>query len=159
MMEFTLWDIIRNLLFAMRWTLALSLTALIGGVLLMFLLLTLRLTCKTRINRLISLYVNLFQGTPILMQLFLVFFAFPLVGIEVSPWTAASVCLILYASAYLLDIWYSAVRSLPRGQWEACRVLGLSFPQTMCTSSCLRPCVWPRHRVWDSSSSSSKTHP
>ena len=44
MMEFTLWDIIRNLLFAMRWTLALSLTALIGGALLPLLLLTLRLT-------------------------------------------------------------------------------------------------------------------
>ncbi len=131
MMEFTLWDIIRNLLFAMRWTLALSLVALGGGALFTMLLLTLRLTCGARVNRAISLYVNLFQGTPILMQLFLVFFAFPLVGIEVSPWTAASVCLILYASAYLLDIWYSAVRSLPRGQWEACRVLGLSFPQTM----------------------------
>ena len=105
--------------------------ALGGGAIFTLVLLTLRLTCGARVNRAISLYVNLFQGTPILMQLFLVFFAFPLVGIEVSPWTAASVCLILYASAYLLDIWYSAVRSLPRGQWEACRVLGLSFPQTM----------------------------
>ncbi len=65
------------------------------------------------------------------MQLFLVFFTFPLLGVEVSPWTAAGVCLTLYASAYLIDIWYSAVQSLPKGQWEACRVLGLSFTQTL----------------------------
>lgn len=131
MIEFTLWDIIRNLLFAMRWTVVLSLSALLGGGLLTSLLLVLRLTGTPRINRIISLYVNLFQGTPILMQLFLVFFAFPLVGLHVSPWTAATVCLTLYASAYLLDIWHSAVLSLPRGQWEACRVLGLSFFQTL----------------------------
>ena len=92
MMEFTLWDIIRKRLFALRWTLALSLVALGGGAIFTLVLLTLRLTCGARVNRAISLYVNLFQGTPILMQLFLVFFAFPLVGIEVSPWTAASVC-------------------------------------------------------------------
>lgn len=131
MFEFTNWDIIRNLLLALRWTVILSLTAFAGGALVTLTLLLLRLVSGRRVNQLISLYVDLFQGTPVLMQLFLVFFAFPLVGIEVSPMTAAGVCLTLYASAYLLDIWHSAIMSLPKGQWEACRVLGLTFTQTM----------------------------
>ena len=129
--EFTNWDIISSLLLAMRWTVLLSLIAFAGGTLITIVLLLLRLTCGKTVNLLVSAHVNLFQGTPLLMQLFLVFFTFPLLGVEVSPWTAAGVCLTLYASAYLIDIWYSAVQSLPKGQWEACRVLGLSFTQTL----------------------------
>ena len=129
--EFTNWDIISSLLLAMRWTVLLSLIAFAGGTLITIVLLLLRLTCGKTVNLLVSAHVNLFQGTPLLMQLFLVFFTFPLLGVEVSPWTAAGVCLTLYASAYLIDIWYSAVQSLSKGQWEACRVLGLSFTQTL----------------------------
>ena len=129
--EFTNWDIISSLLLAMRWTVLLSLIAFAGGTLITIVLLLLRLTCGKTVNLLVSAHVNLFQGTPLLMQLFLVFFTFLLLGVEVSPWTAAGVCLTLYASAYLIDIWYSAVQSLSKGQWEACRVLGLSFTQTL----------------------------
>lgn len=111
--EFTNWDIISSLLLAMRWTVLLSLIAFAGGTLITIVLLLLRLTCGKTVNLLVSAHVNLFQGTPLLMQLFLVFFTFPLLGVEVSPWTAAGVCLTLYASAYLIDIWYSAVQSLP----------------------------------------------
>ncbi len=131
MIEFTTWDIIRNLLLAMRWTVLLSLTAFAGAAVVTTLLLILKLVFKGYVGTVITLYTDLFQGTPILMQLFLVFFALPLVGIEVTPWAAAASCLTMYASAYLLDIWYGSVMALPRGQWEACRVLGLSFRQTL----------------------------
>ncbi|WP_150323928.1 ABC transporter permease subunit, partial [Enterobacter hormaechei] len=54
-----------------------------------------------------------------------------LFGIDVSPWTAASLALTFYTSAFLLDIWYGSIRALPKGQWEASRCLGLTFGQTL----------------------------
>ncbi|MDO5531967.1 amino acid ABC transporter permease [Sutterella sp.] len=128
--EFTTWDIVRNLLLAMRWTVLLSILAFAGGAVVTALLLWARLCFRGAVEKVTQGYIDLFQGTPVLMQLFLVFFAFPLIGIEVSPWTAAGLCLTLYASAFMLDIWKGSIDALPRGQWEACRVLGLTFTQT-----------------------------
>lgn len=73
MMAFTDWDIVRNLLLAARWTLLLSLTAFIGGALVTFPLMLLRLTKRKWPTRFVHLYSELFQGTPLLMQLFLAF--------------------------------------------------------------------------------------
>lgn len=87
---------------------------------------------KLWVQRLIRGYIELFQGTPLLMQLFLAFFGVALFGIDVSPWTAAALALTLYTSAFLLDIWYGSIRALPKGQWEASRCLGLNFSQTLC---------------------------
>lgn len=131
MTTFTDWDIIRNLLLAGRWTVLLSLVAFTGGALVTLPLLLLRLTGGRQVKRLIRGYIELFQGTPLLMQLFLAFFGVALFGIDVSAWTAASVALTLYTSAFLLDIWFGSIRALPKGQWEASRCLGLSFGQTL----------------------------
>ena len=117
MTTFTDWDIVRNLLLAGRWTVLLSLTAFIGGALVTLPLLLLRLRGKLWVQRLIRGYIELFQGTPLLMQLFLAFFGVALFGIDVSPWTAAALALTLYTSAFLLDIWYGSIRALPKGQW------------------------------------------
>jgi polar amino acid transport system permease protein len=76
------------------------------------------------VKRLIRGYIELFQGTPLLMQLFLAFFGVALFGIDVSPWTAASVALTLLHQRLLLDIWFGSIRALPKGQWEASRCLG-----------------------------------
>jgi len=65
------------------------------------------------------------------MQLFLAFFGVGLFGIDVAPWTAASLALTFYTSAYLLDIWHGSIQALPKGQWEASRCLGLNFGQTL----------------------------
>ena len=131
MNTFTDWDIIRNLLLAGRWTVLLSLVAFSGGALVTLPLLLLRLTGGRQVKRLIRGYIELFQGTPLLMQLFLAFFGVAMFGIDVSPWTAASLALTLYTSAFLLDIWFGSIRALPKGQWEASRCLGLSFGQTL----------------------------
>lgn len=131
MMTFTDWDIVRNLLLAARWTLLLSLTAFIGGTLVTLPLLLLRLTKRRWPRRMVYLYCELFQGTPLLMQLFLAFFGLGLFGVNVSPWTAAALALTLYTSAYLVDIWSGSIAALPKGQWEASRCLGLDFGQTL----------------------------
>lgn len=131
MMAFTDWDIVRNLLLAARWTLLLSLTAFVGGALVTFPLMLLRLTKRKWPTRFVHLYSELFQGTPLLMQLFLAFFGLALFGIDVSPWTAAALALTLFTSAFLVDIWCGSVEALPKGQWEASRCLGLDFGQTL----------------------------
>lgn len=131
MMQFTDWDIFRSLLMAARWTVALSLIAFVGGGLLGLFITLLRSTRHSVFTGVIKLYVELFQGTPLLMQLFLTFFGLSLVGVEVSAWTAAVLSLTLFSSAFFHDIWRGCIESLPKGQWEACRTLGLSYLQTM----------------------------
>lgn len=131
MYEFTLWDIARNLLLAMRWTVGLSLIAFVGGGLLGALLVVLRLTGTRFLRRVIMLYVQVFQGTPLLLQLFLVYFGLSMFGIETTALVAASICLTLYASAYLSEIWRGSVESIDNGQWEAASSLALSFGEQM----------------------------
>ncbi|CAG9295461.1 amino acid ABC transporter permease [Celerinatantimonas diazotrophica] len=131
MMQFSNWDILHNLLMATRWTLLLSLIAFVGGSIVGMILTFLRLSRSPTWSRLVRLYIELFQGTPLLMQLFLTFFGLSLIGIDVSAWTAASTSLILFSSAFLSDIWTGSVQSLPKGQWEASRCLGINFIQTM----------------------------
>ncbi|MBV1787456.1 amino acid ABC transporter permease [Marinobacterium sp. D7] len=131
MSEFTDWDILRNLLLAARWTVALSLIAFAGGTLVGLSLTFMQISGRAVLVRITRLYIELFQGTPLLMQLFLVFFGISLFGIDVSPWTAAALALTLFSSAYLTEIWRGCIESIPRGQWEASRCLGLSYFEIM----------------------------
>jgi polar amino acid transport system permease protein len=126
-MEFTVWDLIRNLLLAARWTLLLSAIAFAGGGLGGLFLLVLRVSRSASARSAVKLYIEAFQGTPLLMQLFLVFFGLPLLGFDVSAWLAATVALSLYASAYLVEIWCGCVDAVPRGQWDASASLGMHY--------------------------------
>jgi len=131
MVEFSLWDIVRNLLLAARWTVVLSLIAFVGGGLVGLSLLVLRTTPNKVLRMGVSAYVQVFQGTPLLMQLFLAYFGMALLGFETSAWTAAAVALTLYSSAFLCEIWHGCVRAIPKGQWEAAQSLALSFGEQL----------------------------
>ena len=131
MNDFTLWDIVRNLLLAARWTVALSAIAFAGGAAAGLLLLLARIGRRTWLRRSAALYVEMFQSTPLLMQLFLVYFGLPMLGIDVSAWLAAAVCLTLYSSAYLSDIWRGGVEAIPAGQWDGSASLGLHTLQQL----------------------------
>ncbi|GGX84247.1 ABC transporter permease [Litchfieldella qijiaojingensis] len=131
MIEFTLWDIVRNLLLAARWTIVLSLIAFVGGASLGLLFTVLRLSGNRLLKVMIGVYVDVFQGTPLLMQLFLAYFGAAALGFNVSAWAAASVALTLFTSAFLCDIWRGCLEAVPRGQWHASRVLGMDYLQTM----------------------------
>ena len=131
MVDFSLWDILRNLLLASRWTVVLSLIAFVGGGLVGLTLLVLRLTPSRAAQMLVAGYVQLFQGTPLLMQLFLAYFGVALLGVQTSAWTAAALALTLYSSAFLTEIWRGCVQAVPRGQWEAAQSLALSFGEQL----------------------------
>lgn len=131
MVQFSLWDIFSFLIGAARWTVALSLIAFIGGGLVGLGLLMLRFTKLPGVPTAIAWYVQVFQGTPLLMQLFLVYFGLALLGMDTSPLVAAAICLTLYASAYLTEIWRGCVNAVPKGQWEASTSLALTYTEQM----------------------------
>jgi polar amino acid transport system permease protein len=131
LVDFTLWDIFRNLLLAARWTVVLSLIAFGGGGLVGLALLLARVAKLPGAEAGVSAYVQLFQGTPLLMQLFLAYFGLALAGFNVSAWLAAALALTLYSSAFLAEIWRGCVNAIPKGQWEAADSLALSFGEKM----------------------------
>ena len=131
MVDFSLWDILRNLLLAARWTVVLSLIAFLGGGLVGLALLVARTTHSRGLQRAVAAYVQLFQGTPLLMQLFLAYFGMAMFGLETSAWTAAAVALTLYSSAFLTEIWHGCVKAIPKGQWEAAQSLALNFGEQL----------------------------
>jgi polar amino acid transport system permease protein len=131
MIEFTTWDILRNLLLATRWTIVLSIVSFVGGGLVGVILLFMRIGKSRSLRMFSKYYVEVFQGTPLLMQLFLAFFGLGLIGIDVPAWLAAGVALILWSAAFLAEIWRGCVESIAKGQWEASASLGMGYLQQM----------------------------
>lgn len=131
MTEFTTWDILRNLLLAARWTVLLSLVSFVGGGLVGVAILFTRTARGKGLRRLAWGYIELFQGTPLLMQLFLAFFGLGLLGLDVPAWLAATVALILWTAAFLSEIWRGCVEAIHKGQWEASSSLGMGYFQQM----------------------------
>jgi polar amino acid transport system permease protein len=116
---------------AAKWTIALSLVAFIGGALGGLIVALARVADQPGIRVAATAFVRLFQGTPLLLQLFLVFFGAPVLGVDLNPWFAASIALILNTSAFLGEIWRGCIEAIPRGQWEASQALGLHYVSRM----------------------------
>jgi polar amino acid transport system permease protein len=116
---------------AAQWTIGLSLIAFVGGALGGLVVALARTSEQPAIERVATGYIQIFQGTPLLMQLFLVFFGAPVLGMDISPWVAAGIALILNTSAFLGEIWRGCIQAIPRGQWEAAEALGLSYAKRM----------------------------
>ena len=131
MTDFSLWDIVLALLAAARWTVLLSVIAFVAGGLMGFVFLMVRVSRRRWLRTAGWAYIELFQGTPLLAQLFLAFFGLPLIGIETSALTAAGLALALWSAAFLAEIWRACVEAIPRAQWEASASLGMTYPQQM----------------------------
>lgn len=131
MIQFTTWDILRGLLLATRWTILLSLVSFAGGAIVGAILLFLRISKRKAGRIAVKYFVELFQGTPLLMQLFLAFFGLGLFGIDVPAWLAAGAALTLWSSAFLTEIWRGCVEAVAKGQWEASASLGMGYIQQM----------------------------
>ena len=116
---------------AAQWTVALSLIAFIGGAIGGLLIALARTSDKRVAQWLSSGFIQIFQGTPLLLQLFLVFFGAPVLGFDINPWVAAGVALILNSSAFLGEIWRGCIQAVPAGQVEAAQALSLSYMARM----------------------------
>lgn len=116
---------------ALRWTLALSAIGFIGGGLVGALIAILRFADNRLIGGMITLYTQFFQGIPLLLLMLLCYYGISLIGIQLSPLQAAATALTINASAFLGVIWESALRSIPKTQWESGESLALSPLQTL----------------------------
>ena len=119
------------LLQATLWTVVLTVLAFGLGSLAGFVVMLAR-TARTRWVRAVSMIsVDIIQGTPLLIVLFLIYFGLAVVGIELPALLAAAISLMIYCSAFLGEIWRGCVQSVPRTQSEAAECLGLTRWQTL----------------------------
>ena len=116
---------------AAQWTLALSAIAFVGGSVL-GLIIALSRTSESKVARGAAMvFIQIFQGTPLLLQLFLIFFGAPVLGLDINPWVAAGAALVLNSAAFLGEIWRGCIEAIPRGQWEAAQALNLNYLSRM----------------------------
>jgi polar amino acid transport system permease protein len=113
------------------WTLALSMFAFLGGGLSGFMVALCRISDSRVVRIASSLYVQLIQGIPLLVIMFLMYFGLPAIGIKISPLFAAGASLTIYVSAYLGEIWRGSIEAVPKPQWEAAECLALGRTQRM----------------------------
>ncbi|MBW9151217.1 amino acid ABC transporter permease [Clostridium estertheticum] len=83
------------------------------------------------LGKAVDIYTWLFRGTPLLLQLFFTYFGLPIIGIKLSPFVAAALTFSLNYGAYFTEIFRSGIQSIDKGQYEAAKVLGMSYRQTM----------------------------
>ena len=120
------------LLLALRWTVGLSLIGFLGGGLIGMGIAMLRVSRRPVLRGIAIGYIRVFQGTPLLLQLFLVFFGGDLIGVPLGALLSAAIGLSLNAGAFLGEIWRGAIQAVPDSQSEAALALGLHY--------------WPRMR-------------
>ena len=124
-------DEILLLIYATRWTIALSLIAFLGGGVFGIVFALLRILPVRLLNYLSGAYIQIIQGTPLLLQLFVVFFGLAIFGWDISAWWAAALALTAYTSAFLSEIWRGCIQAIPKPQWEASRSLGMGIFQLL----------------------------
>lgn len=130
--DFSFKIVIPRLLEGMAITLKLSLLAGCFGFIIGLILVFLRINKNPIINFPAKVYVNLFRGTPLLLQILFIYFALPtLINITLDAYPAGVLALSLNAGAYLCEIFRAGIESIPKGQFEAARALGLSHTKTM----------------------------
>ncbi|SDR12534.1 amino acid ABC transporter membrane protein 2, PAAT family [Rhizobiales bacterium GAS191] len=120
------------LLKAVPWTLLLSASALICGGIVGLVVAILRTAPSRPLRWIATGYIELFQGTPVLMQLFLAYYGLAvLFNIQFDAWSAVLIAFTLYSGAFLGEIWRGSIQAIPRSQWEAGESLTLSFAQQL----------------------------
>jgi polar amino acid transport system permease protein len=125
--EFTLsdfWFLVQSA----RWTVLLTLIAFLGGGLGGIAVALMRVSKSRPLQAVAVAYIKVFQGTPLLMQLYLIYFGANLLGMGTDAWVSVALALTLYASAFLGEIWRGCIRAISLGQWEGAKALALSYP-------------------------------
>jgi polar amino acid transport system permease protein len=114
------------LLLAARWTLLVSLLAFVGGTAAGIAVALCRTSRHALLRQASMVYIQIVQGTPVLIVLFLSYYGLSVLGLKLSPMLAAMLAMSIYASAYLGEIWRGCIEAVPKTQWEASDCLGLN---------------------------------
>lgn len=111
----------------LQWTVLLTMTGFFGGALGGLMVALCRVSNLAPVRLVTAAFIELFRGTPLLLQLFVVFYGLSVLGFSLSAWASVAICLTLNASAFLGEIWRGSIQALPQGQNEAARALGLRY--------------------------------
>ncbi|MBW5414480.1 cystine ABC transporter permease [Pseudomonas sp. MAG002Y] len=113
------------------WTVLLSLGGMFFGLVLGFFLALMRLSQNMVVRAVARVYVSFFRGTPLLVQLFMIYYGLPEIGIQLDALPSALVGFSLNMAAYVCEILRAAIASIDRGQWEAAASIGMTRTQTL----------------------------
>jgi len=119
-------------------TLELSFGGMVFGLFLGFVLAMMRLSHFWPLSWLARFYVSIFRGTPLLVQILLIYFGLPRLGIALNPVPAALTALTLFSASYLSENFRSGINSVDKGQWEACHSMGMGY------FTCLKRIILPQ---------------
>ncbi|MFJ5955191.1 amino acid ABC transporter permease [Paenarthrobacter sp. NPDC092416] len=116
---------------AVTGTIPLTLASFAIGLVLALLVALMRLSSNWLVSGIGRFYVSVIRGTPLLVQLFVIFFGLPSLGIKLDPWPSAIIAFSLNVGGYAAEIIRAAILSVPKGQWEAGHTIGMSRPQAL----------------------------
>jgi len=121
----SLWPLVRG---ALLGTIPLALVSFALGLVLALVVALMRLSRVRAVSGIARAYVSVIRGTPLLVQLFVIFFGLPSVGVTISPWPSAIIAFTLNVGGYAAEVIRAAIQSVPKGQWEAAHMIGMSRP-------------------------------
>ena len=119
----SLWPLVRG---ALTGTIPLSLVSFALGLVLALALALMRLSGNRWLANLARGYISIVRGTPLLVQLFVIFYGLPSIGILINPWPSAVLAFSLNVGGYAAEVIRAAILSVPQGQWEAAYMIGMS---------------------------------
>lgn len=130
------WDLVRTsigplLEGAIRGTIPLTIISFVAGLVIALLVALARLSRVRVLSWLARAYISVIRGTPLLVQLFLIFYALPSLGIVIDPFPSAVIAFSLNVGGYAAETIRAAILSVPRGQWEAAATIGLGPTLTL----------------------------
>lgn len=112
-------------------TLQLTILAVVIGMVLGLVLALARISKTKLVNNIAWFYIWVFRGTPLLLQIFVIYYGLPFMGLRLPPYLSAVVALSLNSGAYLAEIIRASIQSIDKGQHEAAKALGMTYYQTM----------------------------
>jgi cystine transport system permease protein len=119
----SLWPLVRG---ALTGTIPLALASFGLGLALALVVALMRLSKVKVVSGIARAYVSLIRGTPLLVQLFVIFYGLPSVGLRIEPWPSAIIAFSLNVGGYAAEVIRAAIQSVPKGQWEAAHMIGMS---------------------------------
>ncbi|KUM34778.1 amino acid ABC transporter permease [Arthrobacter sp. EpRS71] len=116
---------------AVTGTIPLTLASFAIGLVLALVVALMRLSPNWFLSGIGRFYVSVIRGTPLLVQLFVIFYGLPSIGVKLDPWPSAIIAFSLNVGGYAAEIIRAAILSVPKGQWEAGHTIGMSRPQAL----------------------------
>ncbi|WP_456299318.1 ABC transporter permease subunit [Mycolicibacterium arenosum] len=112
---------------ALTMTIPLTIISFIVGLVIALAVALARLSSNVVLSNVARFYISIIRGTPLLVQLFIVFYALPEFGVKIDPFPAAVIAFSLNVGGYAAEIIRSAILSVPKGQWEAAETIGYNY--------------------------------